>query len=85
MPACMSISSTFRNLECQEVQVEATRDTAVGTLEPFYSTVYNIAFCQMIFLMKKVHIAILHINNNINDCRKEYHSIAMLENRWRRK
>lgn len=36
VPTSMTIDSTFRNLECREVQVEATGDTVVGTLEPSF-------------------------------------------------
>ena len=36
LPANMSIDSTFSNLECQEVQVEATGGTVVGTLVPSF-------------------------------------------------
>jgi hypothetical protein len=36
VPANMSINGTFRDLECREVQVEATGDTVVGTLEPSF-------------------------------------------------
>ncbi|MCG8622253.1 MAG: hypothetical protein MJE68_09700, partial [Proteobacteria bacterium] len=37
VPASMSIGSAFRNLECQEVRVEATGDTVVGTLVPSFA------------------------------------------------
>ena len=37
VPTSMTIDSTFRDLECHEVQVEATGDTVVGTLEPSFS------------------------------------------------
>ena len=33
VPGNMSINGTFRDLECQEVQIEATGDTVVGTLQ----------------------------------------------------
>ena len=33
VPANMSINGTFRDLECQEVQIEATGGTVVGTLQ----------------------------------------------------